>query len=132
MSESAGKQSQEFAFSHWQEGDFAAGLRSYAQYRDLGFAKATKGQAVAHVIRFVEPCSDQVRIWHTHDVEFQMIYVLKGWIKTEMEGHPPEQMQEGSSWMQPPQIRHRVVDYALGTELLEIVLPAEFATDMDE
>ncbi|MGL4241193.1 MAG: cupin domain-containing protein [Beijerinckiaceae bacterium] len=118
-------------FSHARDGAFKTGLRSYAAYRDLGIAKATAGAAVAHVIRFVEPCSDEVRIWHTHDVEFQMIYVLKGWIVTEMEGHPPERMEIGSSWIQPPKIRHRVVDYEPGTEVLEVVLPADFETHME-
>ncbi len=124
-------QQQRFAFSHARNGAFRTGLRSYAAYRDLGFGVATQGAAVAHVIRFVEPCSDEVRIWHTHDVEFQMIYVLKGWIVTEMDGHQPECMDVGSSWIQPPRIRHRVVDYEPGTEVLEVVLPADFETHME-
>jgi hypothetical protein len=121
---------QAFAFSHLQGAHFESGLRTYASYRDLGFAKASQGAAVAHVIRFVPPCTDEVRVWHTHDVEFQMVYVLKGWIVTEMEGHKPEKMLVGSSWMQPPKIRHRVVDYSDDCEVLEIVLPATFDTDM--
>ena len=123
---------QTFAYSHAREEDFTQGLRSYARYRDLGFAKATTGAAVAHVIRFTEPCSDEVRVWHTHDVEFQMVYVLKGWITTEMDGHPPVKMVAGSSWLQPPRIRHRVVDYSVGCEVLEVVLPADFETAMEE
>ncbi len=122
---------QTFAFSHEREDDFKDGLRSYARYRDLGIAKATDGAAVAQVIRFTEPCSDEVRIWHTHAIEFQMIYVLKGWITTEMGGHPPVKMVAGSSWLQPPKIRHRVVDYSVGCEVLEIVLPADFETAME-
>ncbi|HRK20011.1 MAG TPA: cupin domain-containing protein [Hyphomicrobiaceae bacterium] len=123
--------SQRFTFSHLKESDFAAnGLRPYARYRDLGFAAATEGTAVAQVIRFVPPCTDEVRQWHTHDVQFQMVYVLKGSITTEMEGHKPEKMMAGSSWIQPPKIRHRVVDYSDDCEVLEIVLPADFATEM--
>jgi quercetin dioxygenase-like cupin family protein len=122
---------QRFTFSHAATSHFEAGLRSYARYRDLGFAKATQGKAVAHVIRFEPPCTDEVRVWHTHDIEFQMVYVLKGWIVTEMDGHKPEKMLVGSSWMQPPKIRHRVVDFSDDCEVLEIVLPAEFETHMD-
>ncbi len=117
-----------YAFSHLAGAHFESGLRSYASYRDLGFAAASNGKAVAHVIRFTPPCTDEVRIWHSHDVNFQMIYVLKGWIVTEMDGHPPEKMSTGSSWMQPPKIRHRVVDYSDDCEVLEIVLPANFET----
>lgn len=126
---SGGRQS--FTFSHARDAHFDGGLRSYASYRDLGFAKATQGAAVAHVIRFVPPCTDEVRVWHTHDVQFQMIYVLKGWIVTEMEGHVPEKMLAGSSWLQPPMIRHRVVDYSSDCEVLEVVLPADFETQME-
>jgi quercetin dioxygenase-like cupin family protein len=121
---------QTFTASHLKTSHFETGLRSYASYRDLGIARATQGAAVAHVIRFKPPCTDEVRVWHTHDVEFQMIYVLKGWIVTEMEGHKPERMDVGSSWLQPPKIRHRVVDFSDDCEVLEIVLPAEFDTDM--
>ncbi len=122
---------QRFAFSHLKDAHFDSGLRSYASYRDLGYAKATGGKAVAHVIRFQPPCTDEVRVWHTHDVEFQMVYVLKGWIVTEMDGHKPETMIAGSSWMQPPKIRHRVVDYSDDCEVLEVVLPADFETVME-
>jgi hypothetical protein len=72
---------QRFAVSHHREEDFQAGLRAYAKYRDLGIAQATNGLVRAHVIRFVPPCRpEEVSKRHYHDVEFQMIYVLKGWI----------------------------------------------------
>ena len=47
-----------------------------------------------------------------HDVEFQMIYVLKGWIKTELEGQGAHVMRPGSAWIQPPKIKHKVLDYS--------------------
>ena len=131
MSAPLQRRPQRFTFSHWTEADFSGeGLRSYAKYRDLGIAAATNGLAVAHVVRFVPPCTDEVRQWHTHDVEFQMVYVLKGWVKTEMEGNAPETMRVGSAWLQPPKIRHRIVDYSGDAEVLEIVLPADFKTEM--
>lgn len=66
----------------------------------------------------------------THDVQFQMVYVLRGWIRTEMDGHPAETMRVGSAWLQPPKIRHRVVDYSDDCEVLEVVVPADFETEM--
>lgn len=119
-----------FTTSHLEAASFQDGLRSYARYRDLGMAAATSGAAVAHVIKFVPPCTDEVRQWHTHDVEFQMIYVLKGWITTEVEGRSPETMRVGSALLQPPKIKHRVTDYSDDCEVLEIVLPADFETEM--
>jgi quercetin dioxygenase-like cupin family protein len=130
MSDAKPQVAPRFAFSHADESDFKSGLRTYADYRDLGFTEATRGAAVAQVIRFKPPCTDEVRVWHTHAVEFQMIFVLRGWIVTEMEGHAPETMRVGSSWTQPPNMRHRVVDYSDDCEVLEVVLPANFATDM--
>ncbi len=65
---------------------------------------------------------------HYHDVEFQMIYVLKGWIKGEYEGHGVVTMREGSCWLQPPRIKRAVLVYSDGCELLVIVLPADFKT----
>ena len=121
---------QTFTVSHDDPDAFESGLRTYARYRDLGIAAATSGAAVAHVIKFVPPCTDEVRQWHTHDVQFQMIYVLKGWIVSEMEGRKPEKMSVGSAWLQPPNIKHRVTDYSDDCEVLEIVLPADFKTEM--
>ena len=105
------------------------GLRTYAKYRDLGMAKATSGMVQAHVIRFVPPCRpEEVSKLHYHDVEFQMIYVLKGWIKTELEGQGAHVMRPGSAWIQPPKIKHKVLDYSDDAEVLEIILPANFET----
>src|ERR1700730_18509418 len=74
---------QTFNVSHFRAEDFRAdGLRSYAKYRDLGMTKATNGLLQAHVIRLVPPCDPAVvSKRHFHDVDVQMIYVLKGWIK---------------------------------------------------
>jgi hypothetical protein len=120
---------QRFVVSHLKEGSFESGLRSYAQYRDLGIAPATQGMAQAHVIRLLPPCDPAVvSKEHYHDVEFQMVYVLKGWMKGEYEGAGVITMHEGSCWIQPPRIKHTVLDYSDDCELLEIILPAEFDT----
>jgi hypothetical protein len=121
---------QRIAISHHREEDFKAdGLRAYAQYRDLGVAEASQGLARAHVIRLIGPCDPaEVSKLHFHDVDFQMVYVLKGWVKTYMEGHGETLMKEGSSWTQPPRIKHLIMDYSDDVELLEVILPAEFKT----
>jgi hypothetical protein len=118
-----------FVVSHAREEDFEAGLRAYAKYRDLGIADATKGMVRAHVIRFVPPFrAEEVSQLHYHDVEFQMVYVLKGWIKTELEGQGEIVMRAGSSWIQPPRIKHSVLGYSDDCEVLEVILPADFET----
>jgi len=121
---------QRVAISHHRDEDFKAdGLRAYAKYRDLGIADATGGLARAHVIRLIGPCNpEEVSKLHFHDVDFQMVYVLKGWVKTYMEGQGENLMKEGSSWTQPPRIRHLIMDYSDDVELLEVILPADFKT----
>jgi mannose-6-phosphate isomerase-like protein (cupin superfamily) len=121
---------QRIAISHYRDEDFKAdGLRTYAHYRDLGIAAASHGLAQAHVIRLIGPCNPaEVSKLHFHDVEFQMVYVLKGWVKTYMEGQGETLMKQGSAWTQPPRIKHLILDYSDDVELLEVILPAEFKT----
>jgi hypothetical protein len=122
---------QKFVFSHHRDEDFDAGLRTYAKYRDLGIAPATGGMVQAHVIKFVPPFNpDEVSIPHYHDVDFQMVYVLKGWIRSEFEGEGVHTFHAGSCWIQPPKIKHTVLGYSDDCEVLEIVLPADFDTVM--
>src|ERR1700736_4999366 len=121
---------QRIAISHYRDEEFKAdGLLAYAQYRDLGIAQASRGLAQAHVIRLIGPCNPaEVSKLHYHDVEFQMVYVLKGWVNTYMEGQGETLMKQGSAWSQPPRIKHMILDYSDDVELLEVILPAEFKT----
>jgi len=121
---------QRFVVSHHREQDFDHGLRAYSAYRDLGIAAATDGMVQAHVIRMTKPFEEgEVSAPHLHDVDFQMVYVLKGWFRTELEGEGVHTFTAGSCWIQPPRIRHTVRGYSDDCELLEIVLPADFETE---
>ena len=119
-----------FVKSNLRHEDFKPdGLRTYAHYRDLGVKDATHGMALAHVIRFKGKCDPKVVSKnHLHEADFQMIYVLKGSITTEIEGHGVHKMNAGDSWLQPHSIVHKVLDYTDGCEVLEIVMPANFKT----
>jgi len=119
-----------FVAKRFRPEDFKAdGLRTYALYRDLGIEDATHGMAVAHVIRMIGPCDPKVvSKLHTHDADFQLIYVLKGSMTGEYEGHGVHTLKEGDCWLQPKDIKHKVLDYSDDCELLEIVMPADFET----
>jgi mannose-6-phosphate isomerase-like protein (cupin superfamily) len=119
-----------FVKCHLRDEDFKFdGLRTYAHYRDLGVKDATHGMALAHVIRFVGQCDPNVVSKnHLHEADFQMIYVLKGTITTEIEGHGVHKMHPGDCWLQPHSAVHKVLDYSEGCEVLEIVMPAKFRT----
>lgn len=103
------------------------GLRSYFEYRDLGIAEATHGDVVAHVIR-ARKGDNATGQWHVHDCEFQMIYILKGWVRFEYEGQGEKLLQPGDAVLQPAGIRHREIEHSADLELIEIVSPADFGT----
>jgi len=117
-----------FTVSHAHDAKFVAGLRSFFEYRDLGISAATDGRVVAHVIRAL-PGARFNGVPHRHDVTFQLVYVLKGWIEFEYEGQGVVRLEPGSCVHQPPGIRHREVGHSYDVELLEIVMPADFPTE---
>ena len=119
---------QAFSVSHLDGTEFKGkGLRAFFEYRDLGIAGATQGKFGAHVIRAV-PGRHSEAEWHTHDLDFQMVYILKGWVIFEYEGQGEHILREGSSVLQPPGIRHREVRHSDDLELIEITSPADFDT----
>ena len=116
-----------FVVSHARGARFERGLRSFFEYRDLGIKQATEGRVVAHVIRAAGgEFSSQP---HLHRTTFQLVYVLKGWIEFEYEGQGKVRLEAGSCVHQPPEIRHRELGHSEDVELLEVVLPADFATE---
>lgn len=115
---------------HADEAGFAAGgLRGFFEYRDLGIGDATDGRLKAHVIRARDGHGARPE-WHFHDLDFQMVYVLKGWVRFEYEGTGEVLLEAGSSVYQPPRIRHREIAHSDDLEMLEITAPAEFATTL--
>ena len=124
---------QSFSICHLDERDFrTGGLRAYSAYRDLGIAEATGGMVQAHVIRMIEPYRPELSVRHHHEVQFQMVYCLKGWFQTDFEGVGVRRLEAGSCWLQPAGIRHTVVGWSPDCELLEILMPAQHQTVNDE
>ena len=112
---------------HAAASGFDGGLRAFFEYRDLGIRGATRGAFGAHVIRAV-PGKHPEPKWHTHDLAFQMVYVLKGWVRFEYEDIGEVELRPGDCVHQPPRVRHREVAHSDDLELIEITGPAEFAT----
>jgi len=119
---------QAFSVAHADDGRFEGqGLRAFFEYRKLGIAEATGGKFGAHVIRAV-PGRHSEPNWHTHELDFQMVYVTRGWVVFEYEGQGEHILREGSCVLQPPGIRHREVSHSDDPELIAITSPADFAT----
>ena len=107
--------------------EYDAGLRAFFAYRDLGVRAATGGAFGAHVIRAV-PGEGPKPAWHTHDLAFQLVLVLRGWVRFEYEDIGEVLLEPGDSVMQPPGVRHREVEHSDDLEMLEVTAPGEFAT----
>ena len=92
---------EKFVATHAHNATFERGLRSFFEYRDLGIAAATKGGVVAHVIRAAQGTEFSSQA-HRHRTEFQLVYILKGWIEFEYEGQGVVRLEAGSCVYQPP------------------------------
>ena len=117
-----------FTVSHASGAAFERGLRSFFEYRDLGIKRATGGQVDAHVIRAAAG-TDFSSQPHLHKTQFQLVYILKGWIDFDYEGQGIVRLEAGSCVYQPPEIRHREAGHSEDVEMLEIVMPADFKTE---
>ena len=104
--------------------------RAGMTYRDL-IPNRQGGRFIASHIRILEggTVPDYV---HFHKIRFQMIYCYKGWVRVVYdEQGPPFVMHSGDCVLQPPQIRHRVLESSAGLEVIEISCPAEHETWAD-
>lgn len=116
-----------FAVTHLADAKWDEGLREYFAYRDLGMVGPTGGALRAHVIRPGGPCPGPGDL-HYHELDFQMVYVLRGWARVWFEGVGEVRFQEGSCMYQQPGIHHRVLEYSDDYTVIEITSPADFET----
>jgi mannose-6-phosphate isomerase-like protein (cupin superfamily) len=104
--------------------------RASMLYRDL-IPDRQGGRFIASHIRIPDggPVADYV---HYHPIRFQMIYCYKGWVRLVYEDQgEPFVLLAGDCVMQPPQIRHRVLEASPGLETIEICTPATHETYAD-
>ena len=114
------------AHDNGESGIGRAGMR----YRDL-LPDRWGGAFVASHITIPEggPVPDYV---HFHKVRFQVIFVKSGWVRLVYEDQgEPFVMLAGDCVLQPPQIRHRVLESSAGLEVIEIGTPALHDTIAD-
>ena len=120
-----------FAVSMAKDAKYTAGLRSFMEYRDLGIKDATHGKFRAHVLR-VKKGADHGTLHttglHRHKLDFQMFYVIRGWIRFTYEGHGEHTFGPGDCCLQPPGIVHNELDCSDDLELLEITSPGDYET----
>ena len=101
--------------------------RAGMTYRDL-LPDRLGGRFIASHITIAGggPVPDYV---HHHDVRFQVIHCVRGWVRVVYEDQgPPFVMVAGDTVLQPPHIRHRVLESSPGLEVLEVSSPADHPT----
>ena len=125
------KQKTKFSHNKASEAEWSSGLREIFEYRDLGIKEATKGDYVAHLIRANgKQESDAVQEWHRHHCDFQFVMVLNGWAEFEYEGEGIHKIEKGDVIHQRPGIKHKEIYCSDDFEVLEIVSPANFKTEI--
>jgi mannose-6-phosphate isomerase-like protein (cupin superfamily) len=104
--------------------------RAGMQYRDL-IPNRLGGRFIASHIRI--PGGGEVPDYvHFHKVIFQIIFCKTGWAKLVYEDQgEPFILNEGDCVLQPPEIRHRVLEASAGLEVIEIGCPAIHETFAD-
>jgi quercetin dioxygenase-like cupin family protein len=111
------------------DGASASG-RAGMLYRDL-IPGRLGGRYIASLISIPEggPVDDWV---HYHRVRFQLIAVRAGWVRVVYEDQgEPFVMNPGDLVLQPPGIRHRVLESSPGLEVVEVGCPALHETLVD-
>lgn len=104
--------------------------RADMQYRDL-IPDRHGGRFIAsHIcIPHGGPVPDYV---HWHSIAFQLIYCFKGWVRLVYEDQgEPFVMHPGDCVIQPPGIRHRVLESSDALEVIEVTTPAIHETHAD-
>ncbi|MDX1430448.1 MAG: cupin domain-containing protein [Rhodothermales bacterium] len=97
-------------------------FRDWLTARDLGLAAATDGAYGAQVTRARAP--GHATGPHYHEMTFQIVYVLRGWVTFWYEGEGEFTLGEGDFVYHPPTAVHDLRAYSDNVELLEIFAPA--------
>jgi quercetin dioxygenase-like cupin family protein len=118
----------EFVVTH--AGTASGEGRAGMHYRDLIPSRLGGRYIASHiVIEEGGPVADWV---HFHRIAFQLICVRRGWVRVVYEGRgDPFVMAAGDMVLQPPGIRHRVLESSPGLEVVEITCPALHETFAD-
>lgn len=118
-----------FAMSRARDAKWIEG-RAGMRYRDL-VPDRQGGRFIASHIR-IEPAGPVPDYVHFHEVRFQMIFCKAGWVKVVYEDQgAPFVLRPGDCVLQPPRIRHRVLESSGALEVIEIGSPAEHETFAD-
>jgi len=123
---------QKFNVNYAVNAKYQDGLRDFLEYRDLGISDASNGDYKAHILRVKDNFKGDQEMhatgFHKHMVDFQMYYVLNGWVKFVYEGQGELTFKKGDCVMAPAAIKHNEISCSDNFEALEILSPAKHET----
>ena len=97
--------------------------------RDTGIGAATAGVASVKVAR---PVGAIDTLWTRHDADIHFSFVLEGSLTLEGQGEQPRYLEAGDAFVIPPAFNTRLSNCSSDLEILEVTLPAEFATTITD
>ena len=103
------------------------GRRAQLEYRDLGVREATGGRHAANVMR-TGGTGERMIPCHVHELDFQMVYILQGWVTLWFEGRGEVTLRRGDCCVTPGGVPHEVRGWSDDHQVLEITSPADYET----
>jgi quercetin dioxygenase-like cupin family protein len=118
-----------FTVGHEADGDWKEG-RAGMRYRDLVPGRYGGAYIGSHIhVPEGGPVPDYV---HHHDIVHQLIFCHRGWVRVVYQDQgPPFVLEPGDCVLQPPGIRHRVLETSDDLYVVEVGCPAVHRTSVD-
>ncbi len=119
----------ELAVAHERGSGWVTG-RAGMRYRDLVPGRHGGAYIASHIhVPVGGPVPDYV---HHHDIAYQLIFCHRGWVRVIYQDQGPSfVMEPGHCVLQPPGIRHQVLEASDDLYVVEITCPAEHRTNLD-
>lgn len=128
------EEAHQLSIAHDRDGDFEVSpLSARFVTRDLGINAATQGCYHAYILKANSAEGAKLGPHRHTGIDFQMVYILKGWLRFWFDGHGEILAEAGTCVLQPPGIAHEALEWSDDMELLEVTSPRHFeTTPLDE
>ena len=94
------------------------------EVRNIGFGELGGGKVAAQIFRACDGWSALSLVWHMHDLDLQIGYVISGWLRYEMEGLGEVLVEAGTAIYHIPRNRFRILDRSSDFEGIWFKVPA--------
>ena len=101
-------------------------IRDFFEYKDLGILESTDGLVSCQLVR-AKSAPDKGTGWHTHQLDFHIVYMLTGWAKFMYNGEVTL-VEAGDCVHQVPGLVHYLFDYSPDMMYMEVCSPGNFGT----